>query len=264
MRINSFLFFVFILVTSSVHAQHLQLKETKGELGVMGGLGSYNGDLSPDIQFVNYNFGAYFKKQMNDYVGLRLNYEYLDLAANDAQSNYPYVYQRNLYFHRTFHDISVMGELYFLRFIDGNKRFRFTPYLGFGFGGLKSITWTPNLAGSKTQRTLVTPINLGFKYNVKGPWNVFTEATYRFTNSDYIDFFGDENTYTPPGVTKVYQPSTSGNDQYFTLKLGVSYNFTKVYGPDYYKAPKKGLFQKNREKNSPSSKKGLFGLFKRN
>ncbi len=261
---NQYLIIIAFLFTSQlVTAQHLQLIENRGEIGVLGGVSSYVGDIAPDIQFLTKNYGAFYKKQLNDYVGIRVSYEYVDLAASDRQSIDAFISQRSLYFQRTFHDVSVMGEFYFLRFIDGNKRYRFTPYLGFGFGALKSITATPNLAGSKTQRTLVMPLNFGLKYNIGGPWNILGEATYRFTNSDYIDYFGDENTYTPPNNATTYQASTSGKDQYFSLKLGLSYNLLKVYGPENNKNYTKGLFGKKREKADKSSKRSLFSIFKR-
>ncbi len=261
---NQYLIIIAFLFTSQlVTAQHLQFIENRGEIGVVGGVSSYVGDIAPDIRFLTKNYGAFYKKQLNDYVGLRVSYEYVDLAASDRQSTDTYISQRSLYFQRTFHDVSVMGEFYFLRFIDGNKRFRFSPYLGFGFGALKSITSSPNLAGSKTQRTLVMPLNFGLKYNIGGPWNILGEATYRFTNSDYIDYFGDENTYIPPYNSTTYQASTSGKDQYFSLKMGLSYNLLKVYGPDRDKKRKKGLFGKTREKSDNSSKRSLFSIFKR-
>jgi hypothetical protein len=263
MRNYCILFLGFLFSTQTVQAQHIQLIENKGEIGVTAGVASYIGDIAPDIQFLSKNYGAFYKRQLNDYIGIRFNYEYLDLAANDGQSNNAYINQRNLYFQRTFHDLSIMGEFYFLRFIDGNKRYRFSPYLGFGFGALKSISWTPNLTNSKTQRTLVMPINFGLKYNVKGPWNVLAEATYRFTNSDYIDFFGDENSYKPPYSTFTYQPSTSGNDQYFSLKMGISYSLLSIYGPDYAKKEKKGFFEKSQKNGNNSSKTGIFSIFKR-
>jgi hypothetical protein len=104
------------------------------------------------------------------------------------------------------------------------------------------------------------PINLGFKYNVTGPWNIFAEATYRFTSTDKLDYFADEDTYTTPlyPVTN-YQASTSGKDQYFGVKMGVSYNLLKVHGPDRMKKGNKAFYQVNKG----LEKKSLFGLFKR-
>ena len=49
----------------------------------------------------------------------------------------------------------------------------------------------------------------------------------------------------PAGFKYDLQASSSGNDQYFSTKMGISYNFVSIYGPDKPKKPKKG------EKKSP-------------
>jgi len=263
MRIQQLLVILFLGMSQIVFAQHLQLREIKGEVGLLGGLASYNGDISPQVQFVSKNFGAFYKKQLNDYVGIRVNYEYLSLAGNDIQSDsLSYEFARGRYFYRRFHDISVMGEFHFFRFITGNKRFRFTPYLGFGVGVLLPLpdSTTPNVNGAVEKSIITMPINLGFKYNVTGPWNIFAEATYRFTNTDKLDYFADEDTYTSPLYPAInYQASTSGKDQYFGVKMGVSYNLLKVHGPDRIRKGNKAFYQANKG----GEKKSLFGLFKR-
>ncbi len=251
-----------VLLANIVSAQNIQLVENKGEIGVMGGGSYYHGDIASDQLFFKPNFGAFYKKQFNDYVGIRLTYEYIGLGANDAQSANYYDSKRALYFERISHDISIMGEFYFLKFINGNKQFGFSPYLGFGVGGWKSISGKSNLPNPITQRTIVYPINLGFKYNLFGPWNMFGEITYRFTNSDKLDYFDDTQTYTNADGT--FQASTSGNDRYFSSKFGISYNLLKIYGPDKTKKAKKSFFKPNKEKQQKSSKKGLFSFLKRN
>ena len=254
----------------NAHTQHLQLIENKAEVGVFAGQASYNGDLSPNLPFLTLNFGGFYKRQLNGYVGVRFNYEIVPLAAFDsktANSMNSYVHGRNLYFRTTYQDISFMTELYFLKFINGNKNFRFSPYLGFGVGYLSPLKDTSNyknLAGEATHapNVISMPLNLGFKYNVVGSFNLFGEFTYRFTSSDQLDHFGDNDKYKP-GLT-VYQPSTSGKDQFFSAKLGVSYSFLRIYGPDPRPKPKKdNLLTKGSNSGIKAINKGLFGLFKR-
>ena len=247
----------------NLSAQHISLVENKGEIGIMGGATFYRGDIATDILFYKPNFGIFYKKQLNDYVGLRLNYEYISIGANDIQSNNFYEFKRGLNFTRTAHDVSLMGEFYFLRFINGNKNYRFTPYLGFGLGAWKSIKSTTNLDSATTVRTITYPLNVGFKYNLFGHWNIFGEATYRFTNSDKIDFFADNTHYVPSSFQYDIQASTSGNDQYFTAKLGVSYNIISTYGADKPKRIKKWHFFKKSESSLNKSSNGLFGFLKR-
>ncbi len=242
-----------LLYANSLSAQYIQLIENRGEVGVMGGGSYYHGDIASDKLFYQPNFGAFYKKQLNDYVGVRVSYEYIALGANDLQSSNSYDTKRGLHFERVAHDVSIMGEFNFLKFINGNRHFRFTPYLGFGFGGWKTIKGSSNNPNANTKRTFVYPINIGFKYNISGPWNIFGEATYRFTNSDKIDYFSDLDAYQPAGSINKFQASTSGNDQYFSAKLGISYDLLKIYGPEKAK----------KEKHSASNKKGLFRFFKR-
>jgi hypothetical protein len=262
------LFFLFF--TTSVRAQYLQLLENKGEFGVFAGQASYNGDLAPNLQFISLNFGGFYKRQLNDYVGLRLNYEIVPLGAFDSltpNTINSYVRGRNLYFKTTYQDISLMTELYFLKFINGNKKYRFSPYLGFGVGYLSPLkdisNYTTILGGpTKAPNIITMPLNIGFKYNVVGSFNLFGEFTYRFTNSDELDHFGDNNIYSKGGTN--YQASTSGRDQFFSAKLGLSYNFLRIYGPDPRpKAKRENIFSKTSKSSIKGPKKSLFGFFKR-
>jgi hypothetical protein len=268
---KQFIYLFFLLFfTTSIQAQYLQLIENKGEFGVFAGQASYNGDLAPNLQFLSTNFGGFYKKQLNDYIGLRLNYEIVPLAAFDSLTpnsiNYC-VYERKLFFRTTYQDISLMTEFYFLKFINGNKNYRFSPYLGFGVGYLSPLKDTSNyqnLAGEFTQApSIITmPLNIGFKYNVVGSFNLFGEFTYRFTNSDQMDHFGDQDSYLKDGTN--YQASTSGKDQFFSAKLGLSYNFLRIYGPEPRpKAKRDNLFSKQGQSSNKGPKKSLFSFFKR-
>ena len=162
-----------------------------------------------------------------------------------------------------------MTELYFLKFIDGNQKYRFSPYLGFGVGYLsplkdKDISNYNPIAGvsTKAPNIITMPLNLGVKYNLLGSFNLFGEITYRFTSSDQMDHFGDKDIH-PKGAIN-YQASTSGKDQFFSAKLGISYNFLKIYGPDPMpKAKRDNLFSKQGKSSNKGAKNSLFGIFKR-
>ena len=267
---KQFIFLFFLLFfTTALRAQYLQLVENKGEFGVFAGQASYNGDLAPNLQFLSLNVGGFYKRQLNDYVGIRLNYEIIPLAAFDsltANTMNSYVRGRSLFFKTTYQDISLMTELYFLKFINGNQKYRFSPYLGFGVGYLSPLKDSSNyiVGGQPTQapNIISMPLNIGFKYNLLGSFNLFGEFTYRFTSSDQMDHFGDQDS-DPKGCTN-YQASSSGKDQYFSAKLGVSYNILRIYGPDPRpKAKRDNLFSKQGKSSNKGPKKSLFGFFKR-
>ena len=209
--LHRFCIFCFLIgMTHLAQAQHLQLVEKRGEIGLFAGQSSYRGDIAPDLLKFKNNFGAYYKKQYNDYAGFKLNYEQIQIGNHDSLSNNLYAKNRGFFFLRNFHDISLMGEFYFTRFLPGNKGYRFTPYLGFGAGylfeskasnfGIDTLSTLlrplqidsvvyPNLSASKG--IIHFPLQIGFKFNLTRRWNIFAEAMYRFALSDEVDFFSD-------------------------------------------------------------------------
>ena len=273
-----------------VNGQHLQLIENRGEIGVFGGRSGYIGDLVPDILSKYYMGGLYYKKQYNDYAGVRFNYEKIQLGSNDTLSSNMYEKRRGMRFSRDFQDISLLGEFYFTRFLPGNKGYRFTPYLGFGIGymlptsdGIKQIIYsseTPLYIDSssmpevtKTKGFVNFPIQFGFKYNLSQRWNFFAEGMYRFVDTDELDFLADgalvvqTQTYAslPVGTSAIsnhFQGSRSGKDQFFTLKAGISYNLIKIYGEEKWKPGKRSKLSSLKEKDAGQKKSGFFGIFK--
>lgn len=284
-----FIICLFVLAIGA-NGQHLQLLENRGEIGVYVGRSSYIGDLAPDILSKHYLGGLYYKKQYNDYAGFRFNYEKIQLGANDTLSNNIYVKRRGMRFSRDFHDLSLMGEFNFTRYLPGNKRYRFTPYLGIGVGymlatsdGIKQVnfsTVTPLRIDSvsmpeikKAKGFVHFPIQFGFKYNLSQRWNVFAEGMYRFVNTDELDFLADgalvvqtqKFTSVPVGSTPIvhhYQASRSGKDQFFSLKAGVSYNLIKIYGEEKWKPGKRSKLASLKERESSQKKPGFFSRLK--
>lgn len=255
---------VFLCCSQFVMAQHTELSENKGEVGLMMGLASYQGDIAPDVQVYYRNYGAYAKKQLNSYVGVRLNVEMQKLASHDMLSLDPYAILRNANFQINTIEASVMGEFNFLNFISGSRNKKFTPYVGFGVGYLHILDTIRNnntsvviistddvLSGKQKQPglNLTLPLNLGFKYNIYRKFNIFAEATYRYSTTDKLDFIDGNSTPVTAAAPLGYQGSTSGNDRFFSAKLGISYSFNNIYGIAEYK-PKKsiGLFKRFKRK----------------
>lgn len=264
MRYFYLVLFSFLFCFSS-KAQHLQLINDRGEVGAYLGYGSYNGDIAADVQFVKMNYGAFYKKQLNAYIGLRLNYEKLNLGASDLSSENPYELARGFIFERDFHEISVQSELYFNRFITDRKNFKFSPYLGFGASYLLSADLDRNNFSIQTKTSYTALMtNLGFKWNVYKQFSLFGEFKYRLNASDYIDHFSDAALMTPKGSSDFFQGSRSGKDEIMSASLGLSYHFRKIYGPEKYKPSKKKKL--DLEDNAPKKKsKLLFFLpFSRN
>lgn len=286
-----FLLTSFVAFVAISHGQHLQLLENRGEIGVHAGRSGFMGDHVPDILSKYYMGGLYYKKQFNDYGGVRLNYEKIQLGSNDTLSNNMYEKSRGMRFSRDFHDISLLGEFNFTRYLPGNKRYRFTPYLGIGVGymlptsdGIKQFVYstvTPlqidsiRLPEVKKAKGFVNfPIQFGFKYNLSQRWNLFAEGMYRFVNSDELDFLADGALVVqaqtvasvPVGASQIvhkYQGSRSGKDQFFTVKLGFSYNLIKIYGEEKFKpGGKRSKLASLKDKESGQNKPGFFSRLK--
>ena len=255
--------FAFLFFSHFVMAQHMELSENKGEVGLLMGAASYQGDIAPDVQVYYSSFGAFAKKQLNVYVGVRLNVEMQKLASHDMLSLDPYAILRNANFQINTIEASVMGEFYFLNYITGSRNKKFTPYLGFGVGYLHNLDTirnnntsvasltTDDLLNAKQKQSalnLTLPLNLGFKFNVYRRFNILAEATYRYTTTDNLDFINGNSTPATSVAPFGYQGSTSGNDRFFTAKLGISYSFNNIYGI---------------AQNKPNKSNGLFNRFKR-
>lgn len=242
--------FIFFALCSTHYsfAQHNELSQNTGEAGLMLGLATYNGDIAPDVQVFYRNYGAYVKKQLNNYVGIRLNVEMQKMGTHDLLSTLPYANDRNADFLLNTIEGSLLGEFYFLNYIAGSRNKKFTPYLGMGVGYLYTLEKIRNNNTSVVlplhQLPLTFPLNLGLKYNVLNRFNLFAEATYRYTFFDDLDFLTDQNV-----TANGFQGSRTGNDQFFSTKVGISYSFNKIYGMDQQKkAPKPSLLNRFRRK----------------
>ncbi len=286
--LKQILIFCFLIgMTNLAQAQHLRLMENRGEIGLFAGQSSYRGDVAPDkFKFYN-NFGAFYKKQYNDYAGIRLNYEQIQIGNYDTASKNYYAKYRGFFFSRNFHDISLMGEFNFTRFLPGNKPYRFTPYLGIGAGYLfeskASIHGVDTLSSllrplqidslvypnhNASKGIIHFPVQIGFKFNLTSRWNIFAEAMYRFTLSDELDFFSDDQllVQTQKVATGTsaynYQGSRSGKDQFFSIKGGISYNLIKIYGEEKWKPGKRSKLARLFEKDASEDKPGFFSRLK--
>ncbi len=71
---------------------------------------------------------------------------------------------------------------------------------------------------------LAFPLAVGFKYNVTPSTNVFIEAGYRFTNTDYLDDVS--TTYAPDA----FQPLPNGDPSVAMLLQDRSYETGPVIG----------------------------------
>lgn len=186
----------------------------QGEFGVTAGAAHYFGDLDPNASLIHPKpaVGIYFLKQYNNYLGLRLSAHFAELGYSDIYSKNQFDQRRNLSFNTNIFEVAVQGDFNFFKFIPGDPKHGFTPYISFGLG---VFTYDPYayLDGNKVYlRPLGTegqnigykdaegvvrkpygstafcfPIGFGIKYNINNKMNFTFQIIHRLTTTDYID-----------------------------------------------------------------------------
>jgi hypothetical protein len=154
-------------------------------------------------------FGLFFRKQVTDYIAVRIQGQFARLGYSDVYNKQNAFYlRRNLSFNTNVLQLGVQGDFNFFRFIPGDGDHRATPYLTIGIG-MFSFDPYAYLDGQKYYlRELGTegqgspaypdrkpysniaayiPLGLGYKYNLNPRMNIGVEAVYNFTTTDYLD-----------------------------------------------------------------------------
>ncbi|TAH14411.1 MAG: hypothetical protein EAZ12_00685 [Sphingobacteriia bacterium] len=194
----------------SSKAQLMESFVHTGELGIGVGVGHYFGDLNPDarINAPKMAFGIFYRKQISNYIGIRITGEYSFLGYSDIYSNNPVDRKRNLSFNSNVWELGIAGDFNFFRFQPGFEGYNFTPYMGLGIGVFTYDPFT-YLNGEKyllrplgtegqgsalypnsnpySITALSIPFTFGVKYALNPRTNFFAEVMYRFTNTDYLD-----------------------------------------------------------------------------
>lgn len=180
------------------------------EVGFLGGVSFYMGDLNPDMPFrdVRPAGGLFYRYNFNDRFSARAAAHVGYLVGRDASSNVAYQLERNLSFESWLFDFSVTGEFNFFRFEPGSMRHWITPFL---FGGLSMFKFNPRAEldgemwelqplGTEGQGTtaypdrqkyslysFAIPFGLGLKVNLSKTFSLGLEWGMRYTFTDYLD-----------------------------------------------------------------------------
>ena len=267
---NSRLFAVSVLLCLSVFtkAQQEQTYIHEGEYGVSVGLGQYFGDLNPNSVKDHLKFSAsvFYLKQLNNYISLRASGHYSYLGYADKYSKNNFQHTRNLSFDTDVWEVSINGNLNFLKFYPQIAEYRFTPYLSLGVGAINFNPYA-NLGvnkvylrqleteGQKKQYSpfaLVIPMGIGVKYNIGNHVNIFSELIYRFTSTGYLDdvngTYAGAASFTNPTALELQdrsgiygtpigvagkQRGNGKNDSYATFEIGLSFNLEGYSCPVY-------------------------------
>ncbi len=213
--------------------------QRQGEFGVAIGAGHYFGDLNTraSLNRPKFSAGAFYIKQFNNYVGLKLPCNYAFLGYSDIYSKNETQQRRNLSFNSNVWEASISGQFNFFHYMPGVEGYNFTPYVSLGIGAfsydpyayLKGTKYFLRTLGTEGQNSTLFPdrkpygtvaacfpVAIGFKYALSEGTNFFAEVGYRFTSTDYLDdvsttYVGDEPFLYPSADPNV-PPSVVGPD----------------------------------------------------
>lgn len=198
-------FIVFLVIVSSS-----SFAQQSGDLGILGGVTYYVGDLNPSLPFRMSKpaFGILYRQNFNSRVSLRVHGIKGKVAGDDAVSKANP--ERNLNFESDITEAGIQLEINFFEYFIGSKMHSITPYL---FGGASVFFFKPygtitnpsalaDVSGSTVElQPLLTegqsspynlyafsmPFGLGVKYSVSKLIGVGAEWGMRLTTTDYID-----------------------------------------------------------------------------
>lgn len=183
----------------------------EGELGISLGGAHYFGDLNTKAKLnrPKIAFGAFFRKQFGNYIGVRVSGNYARIGYSDIYNTHnDYQKRRNLSFNSNIFELALQGDFNFFKFVPGDPDHRFTPYVTLGVGVFsydpyaylnnEKIYLRP--LGTEGQGTtaypdrkpygtmgIAFPFGVGVKYGLTDRMNIGFEVGYRFTNTDYLD-----------------------------------------------------------------------------
>lgn len=220
MRMRKLLAAVVLSLPLALCAQDSYVQE--GEFGVNLGAAHYFGDLNTraHINRPKLAAGIFFRKNFGNYIALRVAANYAKVGYSDIYNDEnEYMKRRNLSFNSNIFEFGVQGDFNFYRFMPGEDRFRFTPYVTLGVGifnydpyaylGDQKYFLRPlgtegqgdtSFATRKPYSTMAlsVPFGVGIKYALNERINIGFEIVHRFTNTDYLDDVS--TTYADPSI----------------------------------------------------------------
>jgi hypothetical protein len=184
-----------------------------GEFGITVGAAHYFGDLNPrtNIGHPGPAIGVFYMKQYSNYLGLRLSAHFAQVGYADRYSKNDFQKKRNLDFNTNIFEVALSGEFNFFKFIPGDDKYVFTPFITLGFGAFsfnpyttldgrkvylqplgtegQNIGYTDSYGKRKPYKTYsyCMPFGIGIKYNVSKRLNLSLQVAHRLTFTDYLD-----------------------------------------------------------------------------
>ena len=228
-----------LVMIGSMDFCNAQLKASKWQVGINGGVFVYLGDLTPaplgSFKTLKPAAGLYVSRVLNPSFILRTNLVYGLLAGNESLYSSPaYRQQRNLSFSSSVKEIS---ELFVWNMYGNNNNEigkRISPYLLCGLGlSFLQVNRSSNLnksffvndpqvlAGVEADlqnappgMILILPVGAGIEYYLFEKMSLTAETIFRYTFTDYLD-----------GFSLAANPEKK--DFYQSYTVGLVYKFSK-------------------------------------
>lgn len=192
-------------------APALSYAQRHHEIGLMGGVSNYYGDLQDEHLFPDYNYhavaGVVYKYFVSPRLGVRFGLAYTKLSAADSLSQVTIKRARNLNFSSDLIEFHAGAEFNFLP-VDVN-RMKVSPYIFGGVALFYSNPYTTDLNNDKVflramstegqglpqypdrkEYNLVNvafPFGGGLKFFVGKTLMITTELGFRYCATDYLD-----------------------------------------------------------------------------
>ncbi|MEZ4938369.1 MAG: DUF6089 family protein [Crocinitomicaceae bacterium] len=182
---------------------------SKSELGVMGGIMYYVGDLNPYHHFRDFEagFGLIYKYNITAHFAFRLTGIYGKVTGDDSKSQgSEFRLNRNLHFRSNIFEIAAGFEINFFKYRTQDFKYPISPYLIFQVAyfhmnpqASRNSSWTDlqplgtegqgSSQGGKrySLHQIAFPIGLGLKFNIARGVSFAIEYSIRFTFTDYLD-----------------------------------------------------------------------------
>ena len=206
---------LFILPSLFLQVSAQDAYEQLGEFGLTVGAAHYFGDLNTrgKINRPKPTLGIFYKKQFNNYLGIRASAHYAQLGYSDIYSDADFQKRRNLSFNTDIFEFAVQGDFNFFKFMPGDPNYTFTPFVALGVGAFsfnpysyldgkqvylrplgtegQNIDYTDPATGKNRSPygsiAICFPIGAGIKYNISNNVNLSFQITHRLTLTDYLD-----------------------------------------------------------------------------
>jgi Domain of unknown function (DUF6089) len=244
--ILSFLVIATLLNDSIAQDSYQQL----GEFGITAGVAHYFGDINTraGVNRPKPAVGIFYKKQFNNYLGVRASVHYAQLGYSDIYSKSDFQKRRNLSFNSDIFEVAVQGDFNFFKFVPGDPYYAFTPFVTIGVGvfsynpyayleGKKvylrplgtegqNISYIDPNTGNKRKpygsMAVCIPIGAGIKYNLSENINISFQVAHRLTLTDYLDDISTTYIGSDKFPPLNGQPSVAGVLQDRSFETGTS------------------------------------------